>query len=156
MVRIVQTIEQCQPIREKWLLAPDAFSVCSDLLVVPPPPVAVIPYVHEFTPKRLNNEQLSVAGILVSHAHLGDLVLSEDVTDLLYRMKTACGPLGKIFVGDKSNDRAALKTAVVNICLPKDMRNLNSIVDSAVWSKVDGGVIAVTALVDSLSDTIAS
>ena len=156
VARIIQTIEQCQPICEKWLFAPDAFCVCSDLLVVPPPPPAVVPKVHEFSSERLNEEQLSVASVLVSHAHLGELVLSEDVAELLSRMKSACGPLGNIYARDNGDSGTALKAAVVNICLPKALRIANSAIDSTVWSKMDGGVISVAALVDSFSDTIAT
>jgi hypothetical protein len=104
---IGKCVEQCEPIREEWLLAPDVVCVCKRRLVVPPtipPPTAVV---EEFPPNKLNDQQaqylsqvLASAGASISSGtgtEAGNVtVIEEDMRVILEGLLSNGGPLGHV------------------------------------------------------------
>jgi hypothetical protein len=109
---IGKCIENCEPIREEWLLAPDVVCVCKNRLVVPPPLDPIVPDVIQFSANRLNGQQseyllecLTTSGpAIVSATNIGSptstgpkssgvTVIEQDMMCVLNRLLSNAGPL---------------------------------------------------------------
>ena len=111
---IGETIEKAEPIRELWLVAPDAISVHPTSLTVPPAPEPVTPSIAEFFRDHLSGEQMDVLAQLVADIKTGSVVLEEDLASLLDRSASPIGPLGTVHLSDSAT--------LINLTFPRTYR----------------------------------
>jgi hypothetical protein len=93
---IGETIAAAEPIRQEWLLAPDAIAVIDGRLIVPDPEPYPDPVINEFYDDRLNEEQVDVINQWIQIVRIGEVILIEDMHALLDRCLSGCGPLGNV------------------------------------------------------------
>lgn len=71
-------IEECEPIRELWLMAPNAVAVCPSKHVLPAMPLIPTPAVVASYEDRLNDGQLQEVLRCLSGLQASDSILNED------------------------------------------------------------------------------
>jgi hypothetical protein len=95
-VMIGESIENAEPIREQWLLAPDAIAVMKESLIVPTPEPPPIPEIVDFFTDRLNEEQADILHQWMEQVAVGMAILEQDLDALLDRTLSGAGPVGCI------------------------------------------------------------
>ena len=114
---ILEAIENCIPIREEWLLAPDALAICQNHSVIPEIPSEPVPIIDVFPDDRLNEEQVEVAHDMLKNLQVGKVVLEEDLENWIKLCSNPIGPLG---CSDNDGGRQ------VGLTLPKKWRENES------------------------------
>lgn len=115
---IGECIEQAEPIHNRWLLAPDVIAVTNALLVPfkSPPPV---PFIEEYHPHQLNDNQYSTIAQSVNLISLGSIILEQDLLALLDR---GLSPIGPYSAQTVISDRR-----LTHLTFPKDWRDLEKV-----------------------------
>lgn len=113
---VAEAIEECEPLKHEWLVAPDAVSVMHSRLVVPaaePPP---IPHVVHFHNDHLNEEQIHNIQQWLKTVATGSVILEADMHSLLDQGFSWIGPLGNTVMPNGS--------MLVHLTFPKAWRSL--------------------------------
>lgn len=85
-----------EPIREEWLLAPDALAIVSNRHVYPEEPDPIEPALDPYYSDRLNNEQVQVLKSWLDNMRVGDYIIEQDLNDMLDRCLASTGPFSSI------------------------------------------------------------
>lgn len=89
---IYQCIEDNEPIKSQWQIAPDAIVVREDRLVYPPPVIVETTPMNDFYVSRLNGEQSFLASDMLSKLKFGDnLILKQDLLEWLHCCNSGIG-----------------------------------------------------------------
>lgn len=154
--RIIRAIEDFSPIREQWLIAPDAFCVVSESLILPLPLEPPTPVLHEFPASRMNQEQINVMERAIYNLQLGGLVLLEDVEEWLHKSSLPGAPLGNITC-TSDVDANLNSVSLSNLNLPSYLLKQPYCVSTALKKEIletrysDTGVCPATTVVDTMS-----
>ena len=112
---IGEVVEQALPIKEHWLVAPDAISVHPATLSYPPDADPIVPKIKAFYADHLNEEQTRILEENVEDIRTGGVALEEDVIALLHRALSTVGPYGSVALSPTSS--------FSHVMLPVSMRN---------------------------------
>jgi hypothetical protein len=111
---ILHLIEESEPMKQEWFLAPDAVSVMTERLIIPNPLPPPIPTVTDYPARKVNEPQTAALEAWIESASTGAVLLEQDVSALLDRAFAGVGPFGNVSMGEKAT--------LVNAIFPKDWR----------------------------------